>query len=463
MKKLQKILSAAIIFASVTSIYAEEPSLRKKIAVIPNRDNPQIVSVLEGALGQSPRFDFFDRRLVPALLKEWEKRQAGLTAKDNTQELYIMNVDYLVTVENVDTHTFQVTYSSSKKVDWQTNLKARVKAVYLKEGGRVNYYNIEASAKADTQYESPKKAVNESKEAIEAAVKKLFPIEAPVMKSGSGKITLGIGSASGVVTGQRYIIKERTGAGAPADKGFFMIDDVHSDHSTGYLISGGDFNEKISAAVEKQYSDWNLELYGGMASYRTGSDDISHDLGDFNIYYGFRFLKGNNFQLGWGFNMDLPGPGKINRISLTDLLVRYNFHIIKRLYLYVEGGIGIESAYTRESLRSEKDFPEYAQTGTDSDGNYIYEKTRLMSSYAVSANAGAGLKFITGYSTYIFAGLNYTAASDFKSWHLWELYLFETDPEATDLMDAGIDKYDTYIRKHSAAGPRALFGVGYYF
>ena len=74
---------------------------RIKIAVVPSKEGKTYTSMIERALGSDKRFDFLDQSQIPAILEEWERRQAGITEEDDTSSLALKNVDFIVELTNV--------------------------------------------------------------------------------------------------------------------------------------------------------------------------------------------------------------------------------------------------------------------------------------------------------------------------------------------------------------------------
>lgn len=469
MKRVIILIAGVLLFGSFFSeagAGAKDRFERKRVAVVPVDDVDRLTSILENALSSDARFDFFDENLVPEILKEWERRQLGLTEEDDTRELYIMNVDYLVTLTNARID------SVYKDNLWESTLRAQLRVTFVQEGGRTEVHPVNARATDPDRTRSRIRAVEAVQSPIETAAQKIFPIESLIYESSYTSIKLLRGSDAGVKRGQRYIIREERQVDAgnrkvtrTSDAAFVQIDHVDREDSTGYIIFGDSFDINNAIAVEQHYSNIAIEVYGGMMNYRMAGDSGMHDFKGFDAIYGFKVFYGDRFQLGWGLNTDWPGPGRFTRVSFTDLTVRYNHHLVRRFYLFAEGGGSLEFAFTSENVRSKEGaISGYGQIGgPDEYGNYEYDAKEDIRAWTISGNLGLGVRFITGYNTYIYCAAHYVFAKNFSSWKLWELDDETASSAEQRLYEASISTYDDYVERFSAAGPRFTMGFGFYF
>lgn len=472
MKKRFLLVLIALFSISVSAFAKSDQFEKKRVAVIPVDEAPELTPVIENSLAADKRFEFIDKKLIPQVLKEWERRQTGMTDEDDTSELYIKNIAYLVTITNVNIDTEFVQPKNAPGY-WSSTVKAQIKVTYVQEGGIVAIQPISASASDADQFRSRKNAIAGLNSSIVVAFKRLFPIEAIVYESDFTSVKILRGKETGIEEGQRYILKEKRVINAGGKKvtsskemAFVRITDVNDNDSSGYIISGtSDFDINNTIAHEKYYTGIAFELYGGAVNYNMEEyAGLEHDFGDYDAMYGFKLLFGDNLQFGWGMNFDMPGPGRFNRFSVTDLSLRYNFHIIRRLYFIVEGGGSFDFALTDEYIRTKSGIGTPSAV-PDIHGAYIYEDwdKETLYSWTISGYASAGFKFITGQNSYVFVTGGYVLAGKFKDWTLSKPKESDTEEAKMEVINDTIDTYDNYVERFSPGGIKMQFGVGFYF
>jgi hypothetical protein len=303
-------------------------------------------------------------------------------------------------------------------------------------------------------------------------MKKLFPIEAELYESDMTTVKLMRGSNTGIEKGQRYMLQEKKvitvgkkKLTTSKDVAFVNINNVSEDTSSGYIIFGtSDFNLEKTIAKEKYYSNIAFELYAGAADYRMAEYEVDHDFGTYDVNYGFRLLYGDDFQFGWGINADFPGPDRFSRFSASEISLRYNVHLFRRLYLMLEGAGSVEFSTTTDYVRTKTNNNFYVSYDIEGD-HYVTDLEERFYSWTIAGALGGGFKFILGENSYLFMTGHYYFARSANDW-FWSEPTEDAEESEPDMKAVYADRVkdvDKYIERFSPGGLRMSFGVGFYF
>lgn len=469
MKKLFVICFILLISVNIFSQENSKEMERVKVAVVPSEDGDKFTSLVENALGSDNRFDFIDRDKIPAILEEWERRQAGITEDDDTESLALKNISYLVELgrvtitpikkyrempEKENKTVVDVIVENAEKEKyayWEVTVRVILKVTNINEGGSTKTFPFARTAEAKTEQEAREMAINGLGSSIRIAVKKIFPIQAFIADVSYGNLKILRGSESGVREGQRYVIKtkkEITVRGKSytsyQDVGFVQVYEVGEQFSEAFIIMADSISMDSSKAVEKYYSGGTFEINAGLIRPDT-DDNISHNLGKNDFFGGFDLLFGNNFQVGFGWQFAYNDG--FFRMSVPDFQLRYNIHLSRRLFLNF-GAIGNVELAFKETELIMKD---------ESDNEVLIEDKHVRpTGIAYSGNLFAGFKFHLSYSSYFFTQAGYTFANHYK----WK---FNTDQETDEQKKESIKDYTDYIDKYSPRGFTTRCGFGFNF
>lgn len=474
--KMKKIFLLVLVVFSVSIFSQEEPKemQRIKIAVIPSSEGDQYTNMVEAALGTDQRFDFIDRSKIPQILEEWERRQAGITEEDNTESLALKNVDFLVQLDNIvitpvkkyeeipeeekqDNQNSGVINiiinpqdEKEKYAYWEVTISAVLKVTNVNEGGSTRTRQFRASAEAKEKGSATQMAVRQLENQIKIAVKKLFPIQARLTDVQYATIKILRGSNSGVQKGQRYIIKNKKQVTVNGktytsytNSGIVQVYQVGEEFSEAYIImSDDDYNPQDAKVVEKYYSGGSFELNFGIIAPETASS-VNQNWKDINFTGGFDVLFGIDYQAGFG--MQFAYNDGFYRMSVPDLQIRYNMHIIRRLYWFA-GAIGnVELALKETDLRLD-----------DGNDTLVSNKSVWPVGYAFSGFFYTGFKFHVDYSGYLFIQGGYTIANKYK-------WVFSPDEETDEQKKESIENYTDYIESYKPNGFTLRLGLGVNF
>ncbi|MCP4138480.1 MAG: hypothetical protein GY754_46410 [bacterium] len=435
---------------------------RQRVAVVPSEEGREYSAMLESALGKDKRFDFVDEKDIPNIMKEWERRQSGITESDDTDDLAIKNVHYLVTIKNVqwnvneERRTVKRNNKNVEIINWRATVTGILKVTRVQEGGTIDSVDLKASSSTDNENKSRQQALKSLKSQVEVKVKKLFPIEAQVYDVGFSSLFLTRGKNTGIESGQRFVLKSQTwqkihGKSRKVTEkiGLIQVSSVSDDTSKANIIYGtSDFDINKTRAVEEYYTGFAFEIYGSLFKYRTGTaaiDGAEYDakMGAFDPMLGIRMLGGGSSFQG-GIDIGLGFPDNIIHIS-PGILLRYNFHLARRLFFYLEGSVNLEYLRTDHPL---------VTTGTLVEDPNIDVK---LSNWTIAGMGGAGLKFIVNDWFYVFSSCNYVLAANLSGWS------FDEDNEQYATSIQGDEAYDNYINTFSPGGIKIILGAGFYF
>ncbi|MDH4200810.1 MAG: hypothetical protein OEV66_10565, partial [Spirochaetia bacterium] len=220
---------------------------RYQVAVIPGGNNNVYSGMVQKALGEDKRFLFISDKDIPIIMKEWEKRQSGITENDSVSML--KNVDYFVEVANVQiSGPIRIENKDSKgniTVTYQTGISIDIKVTDIQGGGEIKMRSASGQGNDSNIGLSQQEAQRGLQSSIAVSVEILFPIVAELYDVNSSHAKILSGSQQGVKSGQKYIVKnkktihirdkERT---LVNDVGLIQINKVNDDNSEAFVILG---------------------------------------------------------------------------------------------------------------------------------------------------------------------------------------------------------------------------------
>ncbi|MBN1500391.1 MAG: hypothetical protein JW982_09550 [Spirochaetes bacterium] len=473
MKKITVIFLIIFTALNIFGQNIDKNLTRIKIAVVPSKDGKVYTSMVERALGSDKRFDFLDQSKIPQILEEWERRQAGITENDDTADLALKNIDFLVELANVqinsekqydeatDEQKIMIATGLMSQEDlakYQVIIRADLKITDISESQSTQTKSFSASSTDKKQLTAQTNAINSLENSIQSSIKTLFPIKALIADITYSSIKILRGENSGIKKGQRFVLKEEKKTTingkeftARRNAGFVQVTEVNDEYSDAYIVTAkSGLNADNLKAVEKFYAGVSFELDGGMLMTDT-TEEIDHNFGDTDLFGGFDLLFGKSFQFGLG--MQFAGNDGYFRMSFPDLQLRYNLHVIRRLFLNLAVLGNVEFASKNTTLVVKNN----SATANLYGSTVINDEKIRVSGMAFSGTLLAGFKFHMSYSTYFFTQAGYTFATKYN----WS---YTAPKDTTDQLKIdSISDYNDYMPSYRSAGPTLRFGIGFNF
>jgi hypothetical protein len=450
---------------------------RKKVAIIPYEDDLQFTQMIEAALGRDKRFAFIDKSKIPEIVKEMARRQSGITEKDDTENLVLKNIDYLVSLENIVFNSYVSSISKTATegsgenketytytvYQMETSIKGNLKVVNVKKGGEVNLSSVSgrgSSGEAKSRYaarklkgQSKMRAINSFRTRLSYVLKKMFPIEAPIYAQKYRTIKLGRGSNSGIKYGQRFMLTQEQKVKLPHktiteknEIAYIQVSKVMKDNAVANIIFSNDnVDPNKTTAVEKLFSEISIDLLG---SFRQYQGNLTPHLGIFNGGGGLRawvgFLGGT---LETGLGAYFSGAGSDIYNFTADWAIRGNINLVRRLFLYVNLGFTFEYSWMNRTL--------------DLDGTSY---SLGIGSFGMGFNIGAGFKFVITENIYALVGYEYTfSLIGHGTWNLQDAGEDGGSPKDQDIYNKQGTNYNDFSDNFNFDGMKIIFGVGFLF
>jgi hypothetical protein len=451
MKKLSFLVFAFIIISFAGSINAQKFG-RYQVAIIPDAFDRVYSGMTQKALGEDKRFLFISEKDLPSIVKEWERRQSGITEDDSITLL--KNVNYFVEVTNVQ-NSGPIRVENKDKdgnvtVTYDTTITLDIKVTDVQAGGEVKTRTASGQGNDKDPAVSQKSALNGLQSSIKVGVTILFPIVAEIYDISSSHVKILSGSQHGVKSGQRYIIKnkkqinvgdkERT---LVSDIGLVQIKKVNDDNSEAFVISLDDIDEKNNGAwaEEKYYSNIAFE-FSALGAMNRGMITPWAD-GLYGV--GAGILMGNLFQFGLAADIYMMG----RYLGISPMLeLRYNLHLYKGLFLVAGADVGAEMISTLANLR-------VPVAKTDSVMEYDTQKLTV-TSLNFSATILAGFKLLFGANFYSVLTVGYIYSPDAK-------FKYVKNENTPSELKNSIEDYSPYIPTIARRGAKVALTFGYLF
>jgi len=465
MKTIRVILFTLLAISISGSLSAQKFG-RYQVAIIAQGGDRVYADMVQKALGEDKRFLFISEKDIPFILKEWEKRQSGITEDDSITLL--KNVDYFVQATNVRNSGPILVKHESKDKDgnvtvtytYETEISLDIKVTDIQGGGEVKSRGASGRGSDENAAFSVKSAMNSLQSNIKVAVAILFPINAEIFDLSSTHVKMLSGTEQGVKDGQKYILKSKKKVNIggkernfETDIGFVQVKKVHDDNAEAFVIFLDNMDDKKDAfiwAEEKYFSNiaMELSLVGAMnrGEFATLKDSI------FEI--GAGVLMGNLFQ--YGVAADLFINGRYLGVNPA-LELRYNFHVYKGLFFLVGLDAGVSYIQTVSNLRVHASDPGTYTGIPDKNGIIeVQSKQLIVKSILGYATIHAGVKLFFSPHVYglVTAGYAYSPDAKFK---------YVQDKDTPEELLNSIEDYSSYVPTMAVRGAKIALTVGVIF
>jgi len=344
---------------------------RKKIGIIDSNKGPLYTYLLETILLKDRRFEFIDRKLAAKILKRILKKQTGLTNSDDSDNMLMRNIHFLIALDDVKVRSYITTRrkykteyyyvngkKKSKKVWYQvyyykTAISGKLKIIKVEEGREMIFHNVLAYGASSDSNSSSFLGEDDEKSSFEGALynlekkvlkklKILFPVEAPLYAVKYRKLKLGRGSNSGVKVGQRYVLKEKKNSynnksSKKKEVGFIQVTKTFKNHSEAHIYFMSDkILQENTTAKEEHFENISIEAVFSLREFQNTSPGAFQPGGGLKIWFG---LFHNIVECGLGF---VAGSYFGTAHYTGELNLRGNIPIIRRFALLLNLGFSIE-------------------------------------------------------------------------------------------------------------------------